>query len=278
MHQVQKELLKFGFYKELEIVINPFRMIAWHPRSNETCFWVSSRHRCLLRDLRRMSIHFLWEDPDTFFNGEKKSGDINSNDLQKIQDSTWVACKLRILRDEMRENARFLKFGMQLNLTSSLSDVCRMTTSSLRLCDPATRPPFASIASCNSPPLIRRPATLLPWSPPKFIDAPLTLARYYSISPPKFTATPHQILTPSHARTPLEVLPPSSTCNFFGGLKPHTKVQPPQQQKKEKGETLVLLLLESWLCPKFLIFLPPKLRPWTSRPIEIWGRRGSVWE
>ena len=108
MHQVQKGL-QLGCYKEFEIVMNPFRMIAWHPRSNETCFWVlSSRHRCLLRNLRRMSIHFLWEDADTFL----KSRDIKNQRVtfKKIgMDSTLVACKLRLLREEMSENRKVSK-------------------------------------------------------------------------------------------------------------------------------------------------------------------------
>lgn len=239
MHQVQKELLQFGFYKELEIVINPFRMIAWHPRSNETCFWVSSRHRCLLRDLRRMSIHFLWEDPHTFFNEEKKSRDIKNQRPSKYSGSNLsclqIAYPARWDEREREVSKIWNAIKPYLFTVRCLSDDYKLIAI-VWSCDEASiclhcllQLPSLDPPPCNSPPLItsyvyRRsinPSTVL-------LNLSPQIHRNPSSNPHTFTCT--------HSS---RVLPPSSTFNFFGGLKPHTKVQPPQQQKKGKRKKLL---------------------------------------
>jgi hypothetical protein len=164
-----------------------------------------------------------------------------TNDIQKTRVSTSVACKLRILREEMSENARFLKFGLQsksylfnveclsddykfIAIVRSCNEACVCLHCLLQL--PSLDPP-----PCNSPPLI----TLLSLSTPHqpFHGTTQSL-------PPN---SPHPLIKSSHLHMHAlltRLFPHLQNPIFFGGLNPHTKVQPPQQHRNEKKEIKLL--------------------------------------
>lgn len=127
----------------------------------------------------------------------------------------------------------------------------------------------------RSPPLIRRPAPPLPWSPPRFYLLPINPSTVLlNLSPQIHCNSGSSNLHTSAPRGSSPVF----NIQTFSADRSHTPKCSHHHHNNNNRKLLLSLLLVTWLCPKFLIFLPQKLRPWTSLPTDNWGWRRSLCE
>lgn len=204
---------------------------------------------------------------------KKYSRDIKNQRPSNISGFNFSCLQIAYPARWDERDARFLKFRMQfksyLFTVRCLSDDYKLIAI-VRSCNEAStclhcllQLPSLDPPPCNSPPLItswvyRRPinpSTVLLNLSPKIHPNP-------SSNPHTFTCT-HS----SRGSSPI------FNIQIFWRIEAtHQSAATTTTEKGERKNSRVTPPCK-WLCPKFLIFLPSRLRLWTSRPIEILGQR-----